>query len=232
MSSRIRLPERESEGEFSWEEPFRERGGRSRRGGGGPARRSPRKVALPIVGVALVAGLILGYLVSGGGSTTTVTETTTVTTAATPAAPTASGADTRPDISVAVLNGAGEAGLAAKTGELLRGMGYTKISEGNAPSQVAADRVLYRPGAEAQAMQVAQDLNAGAPVPLADNAAAASEAPNADVIAIMGPSSASSAGDGASDDAATGGATPSASGEGDTGAADVAGDTAEGAAQP
>ncbi len=239
MSSRTRLPERESEGEFTWEDPF-SRGGGSRRG---PSKRSPRRVALPVVGVALVAGLIIGYMVSGGGSTTTVTETKTVTAASAPATPTASGPDTRPDISVAVLNGSGEAGLAAQTGELLRGMGYTKITEGNAPSLVAADRVLYRPGAEAQAMRVAQDLNAGAPVPLADDSGAASAAPTDDVVVIMGPSSASKAGQGTATDAtgdagaagATGTQAPAtATPSGDAGAA--AGDTGDtgdtGAATP
>lgn len=224
MSSRTRLPERESEGEFTWEEPFR-RGGRPRRG---PVKGAGRRVALPVVGVALVAGLIIGYMVSGGGSTTTVTETATVTAAAASAAPEASGADSRPNIELTILNGSGEAGLAAQTGELLRGMGYAKITEGNAPSQVAADRVLYRPGAEAQALQVAADLNAGAPVAMADASGVASAAPTADVVAIMGPSSASKAGTGTSAGAgaetpagdATGpdAATPDAGGAGDTGA--------------
>lgn len=194
MSSRTRVPEREDE--FTWEEPF-DTGSRKRRP---PSRRPPRKVALPIVGIALVFGLVVGYLVSGGGSTTTVTETATVTTAAKAVTPAASGADTRPEINLAVLNGSGEAGLAASTAELVKGMGYVQVTEGNAPGQVAADKVMYRPGAEAQARQVAADLKAGAPVPLADNSGIADAAPDADVIAVMGPSSASQAGSGGAED--------------------------------
>lgn len=195
MSSRTRLPERESE--FTWEEPY----GSSPRRRRPPTRRPPRKVALPVVGVALILGLAIGWLVSGGGSTTTVTETTTVTTAAAPAAPTASGPESRPTIALAILNGSGEDGLAASTAELMRGMGYTQITEGNAPSQVAVDRVLYRPGAEAQALQVAADLNAGPPSPLADASGVAEAAPDADVVAIMGPPSASNAGQGTVEEA-------------------------------
>ncbi len=84
-------------------------------------------------------------------------------------------------------------------------MGYVKVTEGNAPSQVAADRVMYRPGAEAQARQVASDLKAGAPVPLSDSSGIADAAPDADVVAVMGPSSASQAGTGATEDATPGG---------------------------
>jgi len=204
VSSRTRVPEREDE--FTWEEPFHT-GSRKRRP---PSRRPPRKVALPIVGVALVFGLVVGYLVSGGGSTTTVTQTATVTTAAKPVAPAASGADSRPEINLAVLNGSGEAGLAASTAELVKGMGYVKVTEGNAPSQVAADRVMYRPGAEAQARQVAADLKAGAPVPLSDSSGIAAAAPDADVVAVMGPSSASQAGSGGAEDATPDGASADA----------------------
>jgi hypothetical protein len=195
VSSRTRLPEGESE--FTWEEPY----GSSPRRRRTPSRRPPRKVALPVVGIALIVGLAIGWLVSGGGSTTTVTEMATVTTAAAPAAPVASGPESRPTIALAILNGSGEDGLAASTAELMRGMGYAQITEGNAPSQVAADRVLYRPGAEAEALQVAADLNAAPPSPLADASGVAEVAPDADVVAIMGPPAASSAGQGTVEDA-------------------------------
>lgn len=205
MSSRTRPPERESD--FDWEEPYHS----APRRGRPPTRRAPRKVALPVVGIALVAGLGIGYMASGGGGTSTVTATTTVTTAATPAAPQASGADSRPNIDLAILNASGENGLAASTAELVRGMGYVKITEGNAPSRVAADRVLYRPGAEAQALQVASDLNTDAPSPLADASGVAEAAPDADVIVLMGPTSASRAGEGTVEDSAdaTSSVTPS-----------------------
>lgn len=224
MSSRTRLPERESD--FTWEEPFRSDTRRRRP----PTRRPPRKVALPVVGVALVLGLIVGFMAGGSGGSTTVTETTTVTTEAAAAAPTASGAGSRPDIDVAVLNGSGEAGLAARTGELLRGMGYAQVTEGNASGRVAADRVLYRAGAEAQALQVAADLGAGAPIPLADASGIAEAAPDADVVVVMGPSAASNAGQaGTAVDSAEPGAADAAAGgtEAETPAAEGGAGTTE-----
>ncbi|MEQ8834467.1 MAG: LytR C-terminal domain-containing protein [Miltoncostaeaceae bacterium] len=197
MSSRIRVPERESD--FSWEEPYRSGGGGGGRssGGGGrrrrpPSRRGrgagPRQVALPLLGVALVVGLLIGFLAGGSGGTTTVTETATVTTEAAEQAPTAAGPGSRATIALTVLNGSGENGLAASTAERLTGLGYRNVTEGNAPSQVTADRVLYRPGSEPLALQVAADLDAGAPLPLADATGIAEAAPDADVVAVMGPS--------------------------------------------
>lgn len=200
MSSRTRLPERESD--FSWEDPYD-----SRRRRHTPPSRGPRKVALPALVVAVLASLFVGWLVGGRGGTTTVTESTTVTEAAAPAAPTASGAAARPTIDVAVLNGSDENGLAARTAELLRGMGYQKITEGNSPNNVAADRVMYRPGAERHALQVAADLRTAAPVPLPDSSPIAAEAPDADVVVVMGPPSASRAGTGSVEE--TGTLTPS-----------------------
>lgn len=204
MSSRTRLPERESE--FTWEEPYRSGGG-----GGGGSRSTgagrgagPRKVALPLVGVALLAGLFIGFMVGGSGGSTTVTQTNTVTEAAAPTGPTASGPGSRATMSLAVLNGSGEDGLAARTAEQLQGMGYSEVTQGNAPSRVTADRVYYRPGAEANALQVASDLGAAAPIALADNSGIATAAPDSDVIVVKGPSSAGANGAAAGDGATLG----------------------------
>lgn len=197
VSSRTRLPDSESDSDFAWEEPFgtstRRRGG----GGDGPSMRRPqRKVALPVVGVALCAGLFIGYLVGGSGGTSVVTETATVTTSAQPAAPQTAAAGTRASISVGVLNGADETGLAGRTGERLRGLGYEEVSEGNAPSTVSSTRVMFRAGAQPQAMRVAEDLGVAAPLALTEGSEVAKAAPDSQVIVVLGRDAAGGSGAG------------------------------------
>ena len=140
--------------------------------------------------MALFIGLVVGYLVSSGSAgTTTVTETTTVTApAATPPPAAASGPGSRAGIALVVLNGSDEAGLAGRTAEQARSLGYEDVTEGNAPAPEAADRVVFQRGAAAQARQVADDLGLPDPVrmptgdPLADVAG-----PAAQVIVTLGP---------------------------------------------
>ena len=168
-----------------------------RRATASPAR--ARTFGLPIVAAALIGGLFVGYVVSsGGGGTTTITQTKTVTA---PSAEVSSGSGivpsgeaTRATISLAVLNGSGENGLAAGTAEDARQIGYEEITEGNAPSLVSASMVLHRQGAGPRAARVAEDL--GLPEPelaTADDPALAA-APDADVVVVLGPSGAASAG--------------------------------------
>jgi hypothetical protein len=204
VSSRTRPPvweteydERYDERDYYDEEPARPRGGRR------PPSRQVRKVGMPIVGLALAGGLLVGYLANSGGGgtvTETVTATKTVTaaaaagpaadetgaaTGATAAGATAAGAASRSSVSLAVLNGSGEAGLAAATADQARTLGYTDVTEGNSPEPATADRVLYRQGAESQARLVATDLGLPAPLPAAQDTAANAE-PAADVIVVLG----------------------------------------------
>ena len=162
MSSRTRPPEFD----VDWEEPKPTRPPRRRRPTAPP--REMRRFGLPIVGAALFVGLVVGYLVSSGSAgTTTVTETKTVTApAAAPAPAAASGPASRAGISLVVLNGSDEAGLAGRTAEEARTLGYEEVTEGNAPAPEAADRVLYQRGAAAEARQVADDLGLPDPVRL------------------------------------------------------------------
>lgn len=179
--------------EDDWEEPVRPR-----------RRRSPpraRTVGLPVVAAALVGGLFAGYVVSGGGGTTTVTQTRTVTA---PPAEVASGVRpsaeaSRSTIALAVLNGSGESGLAAGTAEQARGIGYERVTEGNAPAPVASDVVLHRQGAAPSAARVAEDLGLPEPelAPVGDPALAA--APDAEVVVLLGPSGAVAADGGSAD---------------------------------
>ena len=184
MSSRTRPPELDLE----WEEPTPTRPPRRRRPPAPP--RQMRRFGLPIVGAALFVGLVVGYLVSSGSAgTTTVTETKTVTApAAAPAPAAASGPASRAGISLVVLNGSDEAGLAGRTAEEARTLGYEEVTEGNAPAPEAADRVLYQRGAAAEARQVADDLGLPDPVrlPATDPISDAVDA-SAQVIVALGP---------------------------------------------
>ena len=232
MSSRTRPPvwetdyderydERVDDRDYYDEEPVRPRGGRR------PPPRQIRKVGMPIVGLALAGGLLVGYLAnSGGGGTVTETVTATKTVTAGAAADeagagtgaTAAGSASRAGVALAILNGSGESGLAAATADQARTLGYADVTEGNAPEPATADRVLYRPGAEPQARLVATDLGLPPPLPAAQDTAANAE-PAADVIVVLGgtgstgaAASDSSASDGtaadgaAADDAAAEGA--------------------------
>jgi hypothetical protein len=183
--------------EDEWDEPERPR----RRASAPPPRM--RTFGLPVVAAALVGGLFVGYVVSsGGGGTTTITQTRTVTApapeAAVGVAPAAEA--TRATIALAVLNGSGEEGLAASTGEEARALGYGEVSEGNAPSPVATDLVLHRQGAAPRAARVAEDLGLPAPELASADDPALAAAPDAEVVVLLGPTGAASADDGAVDD--------------------------------
>jgi len=181
--------------EDDWDEPPR-----PRRRGAPPAR--ARTFGLPIVAAALVGGLFVGYVVSsGGGGTTTITQTKTVTA---PAAEVSAGVQasaegTRGTISLAVLNGSGESGLAASTAEDARQLGYVEVTEGNAPLPVTSDLVLYRQGAAPRAARVAEDLGLADPELATADDPALAQAPDADVIVLLGPTGAGAA-DGTVDD--------------------------------
>jgi hypothetical protein len=166
-----------------------------------------RRFGLPIVGAALFIGLVVGYLVSSGsGGTTTVTETKTVTAPAAAPAPAApSGPASRAGISLVVLNGSDEAGLAGRTAEEARTLGYEEVTEGNAPAPETTDRVLYQPGAAPEARQVADDLGLPDPVrlPAGDPISDAVDQ-SAQVIVALGPTGLAAPDDGAGATGATG----------------------------
>lgn len=184
MSSRGRDPQ--------WDEEERDDRGRS--GRRRPPPPSARTFGLPIVAAALVVGLIIGFVAScGGGGTTTVTQTRTVTapkSATAPSAAVPSGPASRATIKLAILNGSGESGLAATRAGEARTLGYQNVTEGNAPSPVSADRIVYRKGAAARAAQVAADLGLDAPAPAETGDPLLDAAPDASVIVVLGPTGA------------------------------------------
>ncbi|CAN0427034.1 unnamed protein product, partial [Phaeothamnion confervicola] len=136
-------------------------------------------------------GLIIGFVAScGGGGTKTVTESVTVTAPASTAtsgtvAP--SGAASRATIALAVLNGSGEPGLAASRADAARGLGYDKVTEGNAPENVSSDQIFYRKGAAARAAQVAEDLGLDTPMLAQTGDPVLDVVPDANVIVVLGP---------------------------------------------
>ncbi len=179
--------------EDDFDEPVRARGRKT----SGASRSPGRTFGLPVVAAALVGGLFIGYVVSsGGGGTTTITDVKTVTApleATAPGGVTPSPESSRATISLALLNGSGEAGLAATTGQEARGIGYQDVTEGNAPAPVQADIVMYREGSAPQAARVAEDLGLPAPeLATADDPALAA-APDADVVVLLGPTGAAGA---------------------------------------
>jgi hypothetical protein len=200
VSSRTRPPDLD----LDWEEPTRPV---RRRRPPAPPPRQLRRFGLPVVGAALFIGLVVGYLVSSGSAgTTTVTETRTVSApAATPPPAAASGPASRASIALVVLNGSDEAGLAGRTAEEARTLGYEEVTEGNAPAPEATDRVLYQRGAAAEARQVADDLGLPDPVRLSagDPIADAVDA-SAQVIVALGPTGLAAPDDGAGATGASG----------------------------
>ena len=158
MSTRTRPPELD-------EERYRRRTAppsKRRRPPAGPVR-TFGPLAL---GGAILAGLLIGFLIGGsGGDTKTVTAVKTVTapsatTAADGTAP--SGAASRATIALAVLNGSGVDGLAGQTAAQAKTLGYTQVTEGNAPPRTGPSIVYYRGSGQAEARQVADDLGIAA----------------------------------------------------------------------
>lgn len=158
---------------------------------GRPAPAPARRFGVAAVAAALVGGLFVGYVAnSGGGGTTTITQSRTVTApveAASAAGVSPSPASARATISLAVLNGSDESGLAATGAEDARSLGYERVVEGNAPAAVAADLVLHREGAAPQAARVAQDLELPAPELATAGDPVLDVAPDADVFVVLGP---------------------------------------------
>ncbi len=147
-------------------------------GGGGGGGGWVRPVAL--VASCLVIGFVGGWILRGDDGTVTVLApaapadtgaTGTVTTGGgttAPASTTGGGSTTAPatptpppdraDISLAVLNGTNETGLAARVAGQAEGLGYSGVTAGNAPTTSDPSTVYYRSGQRTAAQRVAKDL--------------------------------------------------------------------------
>lgn len=156
-----------------------------------------RPVALGLS--CLVVGLVVGYLVRGGGEGAQVrpvdpadraaaTESAPVTVTA-PDAPVPP--PPRGRVQVAVLNGTDIAGFAARTADQAEAAGYVDVIAEDAPEPNAgASAVHFREGQRPAGLRLARDLGlaAGAVSPLPANGPLASGAPpGAGVVVVLGP---------------------------------------------
>lgn len=176
-------------------------------GGGGGGGGWVRPVAL--VASCLVIGFVGGWVLRGDDGTVTVLApaapadtgaTGTVTTGGgttAPASTTGAGSTTAPaapapppdraDISLAVLNGTNETGLAASVAGQAEGLGYSGVTAGNAPTTSEPSTVYYRPGQRAAAQRVAKDLQIGAVEALPGSGSLAAAVPDGvDVALVLG----------------------------------------------
>ncbi|WP_217922792.1 LytR C-terminal domain-containing protein [Miltoncostaea oceani] len=177
-------------------------------GPGGP-RPWVRPVAL--VASCLVIGFVGGWVVRGddgpvtvlapaqpeddgsadGGGATTAPGSTTGTTGTAPTTTAAEAPEPPPDradIALGVLNGTGEAGLAARTAGQAESLGYVGVATGNAPGQSGPSVVYFRAGQRPAARRVARDLQIAAVRALPGGTSLGTEVPEAaDVIVVLGP---------------------------------------------
>jgi hypothetical protein len=164
----------------------------------------------PVVLVAscLVIGFVAGWIVRGDEGPVTVLAPTqpadggsadagappTATTPGGSTAPATTVAEPPPpppdrsEIALAVLNGTGQAGLAASTAGQAESLGYRAVATGNAPAQTGPDVVFFRAGERPAARRVARDLQISAIRPLPDDGALGDELPDdARVVVVLGP---------------------------------------------
>lgn len=99
------------------------------------------------------------------------------------------------EISVVVLNGTGEGGLATARGEALGALGYTWVAGNSATVPVTESKVYYAPGFEDEAKLVAEALSGTvgvlAPAPadpgtLGEAGDSATAAAESDIIVVLG----------------------------------------------
>jgi hypothetical protein len=149
-------------------------GGPTAPGGRNPAGSGPRVdpdrqrvVGIVVIGLAVLLGLVFLFrglgpeddLVIPGGDSPETTVTTSdrntppptdLTTTTLPAPPPA-------EVTILVANGSGVDGVGASTTEALGGRGYQTLNPTNTPA-TPSSQVLYVPGAQASAEQVAATL--------------------------------------------------------------------------
>lgn len=168
-----------------------------------PTRRDAGWVRPVILAVScLVIGFVGGWALRGGesdpivlppaptaGTTTTPTRTAPQTVTRPPAAPPpAPVIPPAADVRLAVLNGSSVTGLAGRTADRAKAVGFTGVTAGNAPTQTGPTIVYFRAGQRPAALRVAQDLGYSVaqvkPVP-ADPAIISAAPADAQVILVV-----------------------------------------------
>ena len=119
-------------------------------------------------------------------TTTTVSAATTSTRPATTVATTSTLPVDRTSFRVVAANGTNTGGLAGRTADRLRALGYTQVTPSDTLDAAAVSTIYYRPGFAAAAALVAADLQL-APTATAELTAPVSQADgDGDVIAVLG----------------------------------------------
>jgi hypothetical protein len=122
-----------------------------------------------------------GSVTTGGTSTTPAPATGT-----TPAAPAPPPA--RADISLIVLNGTSQTGLAGRIAAQAESLGYSGVTAGNAPTSTSPSIAYFAPGRRAAAQRVAKDLQITTVQPLPASGPLATATPaGSDVAVVLGP---------------------------------------------
>ncbi len=151
----------------------------------------PRFLVLIVAGVLVVGGGIIALVSIGGGEEGGEPFRVVSEDGSTLPADGGTGGEkgTQVDpgsITVAVLNGTAVPGLAARVGDTVEAAGFKKGEIDNAPSQAANEsQVLYVPGNEAAAEEVAKELDITQVGEV--DAEAQSQAGDAQVVVVVGP---------------------------------------------
>jgi hypothetical protein len=90
----------------------------------------------------------------------------------------------RAQVTVAVLNGTGTAGLAAQTATQLKELGYAKVTTGNTPARTGPSVVYFRDGAKAAADRLAKDLKLESALPIEGTPLETAEG---QLVLVLGP---------------------------------------------
>lgn len=117
------------------------------------------------------------------GGTSTAPASSTGTTPAAPAPP-----PDRADISLIVLNGTSETGLAGRIAAQAESLGYSGVTAGNAPTSTSPSIAYFTPGRRPAAQRVAKDLEIETVQALPASGPLADAAPDGiDVAVVLGP---------------------------------------------
>ncbi len=147
--------------------------------------------------VLAVSCLILGFV--GGWALATVGDQTTLPDARVdvtvdPPAPKTTTVDPRAaaeppargEVTVNVLNGTTQSGLAASTAATLKGLGYTTVATGNASTKTGPSVVYFADGQRPAADQLATDLQIQTVTPLAGSPVAQTAGGGSELVVFIG----------------------------------------------
>src|SRR5262245_47548927 len=138
-------------------------------------------MAIAVAGVAV--GFGVGRVTEGGGGTTTVTVTTaTAGTVTAPRSPAAAARAQRSRVRLVILYGTEVTGLAGRTAERGRRLGYRTVVVGNGPRVAGRSETWFRAGYRAAAAAAVRDFRTAGARPLTAGSPLLSQAPRGQVF--------------------------------------------------